>query len=186
MHGEALGVGCAEGADGAEGQEEPEKAAPKKRYEDSVALLDLHLTYLWRVRDCPLTIFHHNLPVSAGLKTSGAETRRDTQKGWATGFPSLGECRNHGAQLQSGGARVGVQVHGVDYYAGAELADPDAYSARPLEGGRLLRGPRPEEGEQAADGAGATACRLYGCALHHTHHAWLAAEVSAQEHIAKH
>ena len=75
------------------------------------------------------------------------------------GTPPLSGCTNHRLKVIFCITPTRLlprcaQVHGVDYYAGAELADPDAYAARPLDGGRLLRGPRPEEGEQAAEGAG--------------------------------
>lgn len=43
------------------------------------------------------------------------------------------------------------RVHGVDYYAGAEVSEPDEdqrSGPRPT-----LRCPRPEEGEQPAEGA---------------------------------
>ena len=45
------------------------------------------------------------------------------------------------------------RVHGIDYYAGRELADPMQFKLR-LDGRRMLRGPRPEEGEQAAPAEG--------------------------------
>lgn len=45
------------------------------------------------------------------------------------------------------------RVHGVDYYAGRELADPMQFKLR-LDGKRMLRGPRPEEGEQAPQAEG--------------------------------
>ena len=45
------------------------------------------------------------------------------------------------------------RVHGVDYYAGKELADPMSFSAR-ATAARTLRGPKPEEGEQIAEADG--------------------------------
>ena len=45
------------------------------------------------------------------------------------------------------------RVHGVDYYAGKELADPMSFSARGTAA-RTLRGPKPEEGEQIAEADG--------------------------------
>ena len=39
------------------------------------------------------------------------------------------------------------RVHGVDYYAGVEHAEPEAYDAC-ADSKRVLRCPRPEEGEQ--------------------------------------
>jgi hypothetical protein len=49
-----------------------------------------------------------------------------------------------------------AQVHGVDFYAGDELADPAAFELR-TERARMLRAPRPEEGEQPDQAAGARA-----------------------------
>ena len=45
------------------------------------------------------------------------------------------------------------RVHGVDYYAGKEAAEPLQFKLR-SEGKRMLRGPRPEEGEQATEAEG--------------------------------
>lgn len=45
------------------------------------------------------------------------------------------------------------RVHGVDYYAGKEAADPMSFSAR-ATAARTLRGPKPEEGEQIAEADG--------------------------------
>ena len=49
---------------------------------------------------------------------------------------------------------IWAQVHGVDFYAGDELADPAAFELR-LERARMRRAPRPEEGEQPDQAAGA-------------------------------
>lgn len=45
------------------------------------------------------------------------------------------------------------RIHAVDYYAGKENADPMYYALRSTSE-RLIRGTRPEEGEQAADAQG--------------------------------
>lgn len=46
------------------------------------------------------------------------------------------------------------RVHGVDYYGGKEFADPSQTEAR-AKTCRMLRGQRPEEGEQAPEAEGA-------------------------------
>lgn len=51
------------------------------------------------------------------------------------------------------------RVHGVDYYAGKENAEPGEYEAK-SGSRRLLRGPRPEEGEQADEAEGKTLTAL--------------------------
>lgn len=45
------------------------------------------------------------------------------------------------------------RVHGVDYYGGEELSDPSDYEGH-TNLRRTIRGPRPEEGEQATDEEG--------------------------------
>jgi hypothetical protein len=45
------------------------------------------------------------------------------------------------------------RVHGVDYYGGKELCDPADYEGH-TNSRRTVRGPRPEEGEQATDEEG--------------------------------
>lgn len=45
------------------------------------------------------------------------------------------------------------KVHGVDYYAGKELSEPMQYKLR-LTTPRMMRGPRPEEGEQPTEAEG--------------------------------
>ncbi len=44
-------------------------------------------------------------------------------------------------------------MHGLDYYAGREATEPGEYEAR-IGSRRALRGPRPEEGEQADEANG--------------------------------
>ena len=45
------------------------------------------------------------------------------------------------------------RVHALDYYGGKELANPASYEQRESLS-RVLRGPRPEDGEQAPEAEG--------------------------------
>jgi hypothetical protein len=45
------------------------------------------------------------------------------------------------------------KVHGLDFYAGKELSEPMQYKLR-LTTPRMVRGPRPEEGEQPTEAEG--------------------------------
>lgn len=45
------------------------------------------------------------------------------------------------------------RVHGVNYYAGKEFAEPTQFKLR-TEATRMLRGPRPEDGENPSEAEG--------------------------------
>lgn len=97
--------------------------------------LDVVPTYLWRVHGCRL----------------GSLGRRI----WSSSFFYVLNHHQLSCFLQAGKLDVVLtylwRVHGLDYYGGAEVAEPEEEQRagpRPT-----LRCPRPEEGEQPAEGA---------------------------------
>lgn len=71
----------------------------------------------------------------------------------------IGVAQNDSVNIQPDIGKLDLQltylwrVHAVDYYAGKEAPDPEGFKLR-LTTTRTLRGPRPEEGEQAPEAEG--------------------------------